>query len=207
MNMMNKCAKFHKDSPSGKKSSIQSPERDWTFGDGWFCVQLCLKFLQVTSPDHAHSNWRLNFLFLDRNPDRRPCHWRRVLMILQNRCHGILPWNRLTVRVQSEMLSSSCRRGGSFFIAHAWRLNVCLWVTTLVSLTPAKYCRFSFQTRLDMMLRWNSQPDEWYSWPRWRLQMEALAYQDTVLTLHKQRMWRTLLLFYCNFKKSNWLVF
>ena len=27
MNMMNKCAKFHKDSLSGKKSLIQSPER------------------------------------------------------------------------------------------------------------------------------------------------------------------------------------
>ena len=29
---------------------------------------------------------------------------------------------------------------------------------------PAKYCRF-FQTRLEMMWRWNSQPDELYSWP------------------------------------------
>ena len=28
-------------------------------------------------------------------------------MILENRCHGIRPWNRFTVRVQSEMLSSN----------------------------------------------------------------------------------------------------
>ena len=63
-------------------------------------------------------------------------------MILENRCHGIRPWNRFTVRVQSEMLSSKSRSGASFFIAHAWRLNVCLWVTTLVSLTPAKNCQF-----------------------------------------------------------------
>ena len=40
------------------------------------------------------------------------------------------------------MLSSNSRSGASFFIAQAWRLNVCLWVTTLVSLTPAKNCRF-----------------------------------------------------------------
>ena len=33
---MNKCAKFHKDSPSDKKVKIQSPERDWTYGDGHF---------------------------------------------------------------------------------------------------------------------------------------------------------------------------
>ena len=64
-------------------------------------------------------------------------------MILENRCHGIRPWNRFTVRVQSEMLSSNSRSGASFFIAHARRLIVCLWVTTtLVSWTPVKNCRF-----------------------------------------------------------------
>ena len=47
-----------------------------------------------------------------------------------------------TVRVQSEMLSSNSRSGASFFIAHAWRLNVCLWVTTLVSLTRQKIADF-----------------------------------------------------------------
>ena len=44
MNMMNKCTKFHKDSPSRKKKlNIQSRERDWTFGGGRFCVQLCIE--------------------------------------------------------------------------------------------------------------------------------------------------------------------
>ena len=36
-------------------------------------------------------------------------------MILENRCHGIRPWKRFTVRVQSEMLSSNSRSGASFF--------------------------------------------------------------------------------------------
>ena len=45
MNMINKCAKFHKDSPSAKKVKIQSAERDRTFGDGRFCVQLCVETL------------------------------------------------------------------------------------------------------------------------------------------------------------------
>ena len=121
---------------------------------------------------------------------------------------GLVRGYRFTVWVQSEMLSSNSRSGASFFIAHAWRLNVCLWVTTLVSLTPAKNCR-CFQTRLDMILRWirNSQSEELCSWPRWRLQTEALAYQDTVLTLDKQRKWRTLPILYSNFEESNWLLF
>ena len=42
--MMNKFAKFHKDSPSGKKVKFNL-ERDWTFGDGRFCVQLCIETL------------------------------------------------------------------------------------------------------------------------------------------------------------------
>ena len=38
---------------------------------------------------------------------------------------------------------------------------------------------------------------------------ETLAYQDTVLTLDKQRKWRTLpiLILYSSFEKSNWLLF
>ena len=48
-------------------------------------------------------------------------------MILENRCHGIRPLNRFTVRVQSEMLSSNSRSGASFFIddfqvALSWEL-------------------------------------------------------------------------------------
>ena len=57
-------------------------------------------------------------------------------------------------------LPSGCRAKCSVQVVDVAVLNVCLWVTTLVSLTPAKYCRFSFQTRLDMMLRWNSQSNE-----------------------------------------------
>ena len=38
---MNKCAKFHKDSPSDKKSSISQARLN--FGDGRFCVQLCIE--------------------------------------------------------------------------------------------------------------------------------------------------------------------
>ena len=40
---MNKYAKFHKDSLSGKKSWIQSPERDWIFGDGDFVYNFVWK--------------------------------------------------------------------------------------------------------------------------------------------------------------------
>ena len=61
-----------------------------------------------------------------------------------------------------------------------------------------------FQTRLGLTLRWNSQSEELCSWPRWRLQTEARAYQDTVLTLDKQRNWGTLSILYPNFEESNW---
>ena len=53
---MNKCAKFHKDSLSGKKkkSEIQSPESDWTFRDGWFCVLLCIETICKRATSVAH---------------------------------------------------------------------------------------------------------------------------------------------------------
>ena len=52
--MMNKCAKFHKDSPSGKKVNIQSRESDGTFRDGRFCVQLCIETLCKRATSVAH---------------------------------------------------------------------------------------------------------------------------------------------------------
>ena len=45
MNMMNKCAKFPKDSPSDKKVKYNLPSALGTFGDGRFCVQLCIETL------------------------------------------------------------------------------------------------------------------------------------------------------------------
>ena len=130
------------------------------------------------------------------------CHWRRVLMILETRCHGIRPWNRITVWVQSEMLSSSCRSGGFFFIAHAWRLNVCLWVTTLVVDAGKKLPIFFFRPG------WKWCGDETAS-PvgHAALQTEAPAYQDTVLTQHKGSE-EILPIFHSTFfKENNWLLF
>ena len=42
MNMINKCAKFHKDSPSDKKKKLNSISRARTSGDGRFCVRATL---------------------------------------------------------------------------------------------------------------------------------------------------------------------
>ena len=59
MNMMNKCAKFHKDSPSG-----QTPERDWIFGDGRVCVQLCKETLCKRATSVALlTNFSFKFLY------------------------------------------------------------------------------------------------------------------------------------------------
>ena len=58
---MNKCAKFHKDSPSGKKVKFNLP-RDWTFGDGRFCVQLCIETLCKRPTSVAHlTNFSFEF--------------------------------------------------------------------------------------------------------------------------------------------------
>ena len=60
MNIMNKCAKFHKDSPSDKK--VQSPERDWTFGDGRFCAHICIETLCKRATSVAHlTNFSFEF--------------------------------------------------------------------------------------------------------------------------------------------------
>ena len=43
MNTMNKCAKFHKDNLSGKKVKFNLPSANWTFGEGRFSAQICIK--------------------------------------------------------------------------------------------------------------------------------------------------------------------
>ena len=64
MNMMNKCAKFRKDSPSDKKVKFKSPERHWTFGDGRFCVQLCIETLCKRATSVAYlTNFSFEFFY------------------------------------------------------------------------------------------------------------------------------------------------
>ena len=53
MNMMNKCAKFHKDSPSDKKSNSISRAR-LNFRRRPFCVQLCIETLCKRATSVAH---------------------------------------------------------------------------------------------------------------------------------------------------------
>ena len=61
MNMMNKCAKFHKDSPSDKKLHSISRVR-LNFGDGRFCVQLSIKTLWKRATSVAHlTNFSFEF--------------------------------------------------------------------------------------------------------------------------------------------------
>ena len=60
--MMNKCAKFH--GIVQKKSKIQSPERDWIFGDGRFCVELCIETLCKRPTSVAHlTNFSFEFFY------------------------------------------------------------------------------------------------------------------------------------------------
>ena len=64
MSIMNRCATFHGDSPSGKKS-YQSRQRDRTFGDGRFCVQLCIETPYNRAISVAHlTNFSSEFLFV-----------------------------------------------------------------------------------------------------------------------------------------------
>ena len=61
--MLNKCAKFHGDSPSGKKLNSISRER-LNFGDGRFCVQLCIKTLCKRATSVAYlTNFSLEFFY------------------------------------------------------------------------------------------------------------------------------------------------
>ena len=47
-----------------KKLKFNLPERDWTFGDGWFCVQLCIETLckRATSVVHL-TNFSFEFFY------------------------------------------------------------------------------------------------------------------------------------------------
>ena len=54
MNMMNKCAKFHKDSPRDKKVKSNLPSAIATFGSSRFCVQLCIETLCKRATSVAH---------------------------------------------------------------------------------------------------------------------------------------------------------
>ena len=63
MNMMSKCAKFHKDSPSGKKVKFNLPSKIENFRDGRFCVLLCIETLCKRATSVAHStNFSFEFL-------------------------------------------------------------------------------------------------------------------------------------------------
>ena len=90
-----KCSKFHDDSPNGKKGkfNLPSPERDWTFGDSRFCVQLCIE-----SPCYEQLRWHiwptfpLNFCAFHRrclSPSSIP--WCKNVKNDQNSNQGVLP--------------------------------------------------------------------------------------------------------------------
>ena len=64
MNMMNKCAKFHEDSPSGKKVKFNLPSTI-ELGDGRCCVQLCKETLCKRATSVAHlTNFSFESSFL-----------------------------------------------------------------------------------------------------------------------------------------------
>ena len=65
MNMMNKCAKFHKDSPSDKKVKFNLLSAiELAFGDGRFCVQLCIETLCKRATSVAHlTNFSFEFFY------------------------------------------------------------------------------------------------------------------------------------------------
>ena len=73
MNMMNKCAKFHKDSPSGKKVKFnlaRAIELSETFGR--FGVQLCIETLCKRTTSVAHlTNFSFEFVYEIFNFQRR----------------------------------------------------------------------------------------------------------------------------------------
>ena len=61
---MNKCAKFHKDSPSGKKVKFNFVRAIEAFGDGRFCVQLCIETLCKRATSVAHlTNFSFEFVY------------------------------------------------------------------------------------------------------------------------------------------------
>ena len=62
MNMMNKCAKFHKDSPSGKKVKFNLARAIELSETGRFCVQLWIETLGKRATSVAHlTNFSFEF--------------------------------------------------------------------------------------------------------------------------------------------------
>ena len=64
MNMMNKCAKFHKDSPSGKKGKLNLARAIELSETAVFCVLLCIETLckRATSVSHL-TNFSFEFVY------------------------------------------------------------------------------------------------------------------------------------------------
>ena len=60
INLMNKCAKFHEDSPSGKKVKFNLPSAIELTETADCCVQLCIETLCKRATSVAHST---NFSF------------------------------------------------------------------------------------------------------------------------------------------------
>ena len=70
--MVNKCAKFHTDSPSDKKVKFNLAESDWACADGRFCVQLCIETLCKRATSVAHlTNFSFEF-FMKFSQKMRP---------------------------------------------------------------------------------------------------------------------------------------
>ena len=64
MNMLNKCAKFHKDSPSDKKVKFNLPCAIELSETAVFCVQLCIETLCKWATSVAHlTNFSFEFFY------------------------------------------------------------------------------------------------------------------------------------------------
>ena len=96
--MLNKCAKFHGDSPS-----VKSSERDWTFGDGRFCTQLCIENL------YKRATWWHSWLTFPSN----------CLCVFHRRCLSTfsIPWCK---KVKYDQKFKS-RRGSCLASRGTWK--------------------------------------------------------------------------------------
>ena len=62
--MLNKCAKFHRDSPSGQKVKFNLARAIELSGDGRFCVQLCIETICKRATSVAHfTNFSFDFFY------------------------------------------------------------------------------------------------------------------------------------------------
>ena len=74
MNMMNKCAKFHKDSPSDKKVKFNLPSVIELSETSRFCVQLCIETLCKRATSVAHLT-NLSFEFFTKFSQKMPLYF------------------------------------------------------------------------------------------------------------------------------------